>query len=145
MQVSPYLFLYGRCEEAIDFYLQATGGELLSKMKFGDMPDQGEQVGDQSAAPQPPEKIMHAQLRIGDGELMLSDGNTEKPPASEHAGYAVSLSTNDVEEGKAWFEKLSAGGKVTTEWQETFWSNGFAMFIDKFNIPWRINVEKPQE
>ncbi len=25
MQVSPYLFLYGRCEEAIDFYLQATG------------------------------------------------------------------------------------------------------------------------
>ena len=72
MQVSPYLFLYGRCEEAIDFYLQATGGELLSKMKFGDMPDQGEQVGDQSAAPQPPEKIMHAQLRIGDGELMLS-------------------------------------------------------------------------
>jgi PhnB protein len=34
---------------------------------------------------------------------------------------------------------------VTTEWQETFWSNGFAMFIDKFNIPWRINVEKPQE
>ncbi|HAB74605.1 MAG TPA: VOC family protein, partial [Pantoea sp.] len=75
MQVSPYLFLYGRCEEAIDFYLQATEGELLYKMTFGDMPDQGEQVGDQSAPPLPPEKIMHAQLRIGEGELMLSDGN----------------------------------------------------------------------
>jgi PhnB protein len=145
MQVSPYLFLYGRCEEAIDFYLQATEGELLYKMTFGDMPDQGEQVGDRSAPPLPPEKIMHAQLRIGEGELMLSDGNTDQPPASEHAGYAVSLSTTDVEQGKAWFEKLSAGGKVTTPWQETFWSNGFAMFIDKFGIPWRINVEKPQE
>ena len=55
MQVSPYLFLYGRCEEAIDFYLQATEGELLYKMTFGDMPDQGEQVGDQSAPPLPPE------------------------------------------------------------------------------------------
>ncbi|MCE0490265.1 VOC family metalloprotein YjdN [Pantoea sp. Mb-10] len=145
MQVSPYLFLYGRCEEAIAFYLEATGGEVLQKMTFGDMPEQGEQIGDQSAPPMPPEKIMHAHLRIGDGELMLSDGNAHKPPASEHAGYAVSLSTTDVEEGKAWFEKLSAGGKVTTPWQKTFWSDGFGMFIDKFNIPWRINVEKAQQ
>lgn len=145
MQVCPYLFLYGRCEEAIEFYLQATGGKLLEKMTFGDMPEQGEQVGDQSAPPQPPEKIMHAHLRIGQGELMLSDGNTQKPPASDHAGYAVSLATTDAEQGKAWFEKLSVGGNVTTPWQETFWSNGFAMFIDKFGIPWRINVLKPQE
>jgi len=145
MQVSPYLFLYGRCEEAIAFYLEATGGEVLQKMTFGDMPEQGEQIGDQSAPPMPPEKIMHAHLRIGDGELMLSDGNAHKPPASEHAGYAVSLSSTDVEEGKAWFEKLSAGGKVTTPWQKTFWSDGFGMFIDKFNIPWRINVEKAQQ
>ena len=42
MQVCPYLFLYGRCEEAIEFYLQATGGKLLEKMTFGDMPEQGE-------------------------------------------------------------------------------------------------------
>ncbi|MCT6592022.1 VOC family metalloprotein YjdN [Pantoea dispersa] len=144
MQVSPYLFLYGRCEEAITFYLEATGGEILQKMTFGDMPEQGEQVGDRSAPPLPPEKIMHAHLRIGQGELMLSDGNTAQPPASEHAGYAVSLATPDEAEGKAWFDKLSAGGKVTTEWQKTFWSNGFGMFIDKFGIPWRINVVKPQ-
>lgn len=60
MKVSPYLFLYGRCEEAIEFYLQATGGELLGKVTFGDMPDQDEQIGDKDATPQPPEKIMHA-------------------------------------------------------------------------------------
>lgn len=142
MQVSPYLFLYGRCEEAIDFYLEATEGELLFKMTFGDMPEQGQQVGDASAAPFPPDKIMHAHLRIGQGELMMSDGNTDHPPASPHAGYAVSLATTDEAQGKAWFEKLSAGGKVTTPWQETFWANGFGMFIDKFGIPWRINVVK---
>lgn len=145
MQVCPYLFLYGRCEEAIEFYLQATEGELLHKMTFGDMPEQGEQVGDRSAPPLPPEKIMHAHLRIGQGELMLSDGNTHQPAASEHAGYAVSLSTTDVGQGKAWFEKLSAGGKVTTDWQSTFWADGFGMFIDKFGIPWRINAVKPQK
>lgn len=142
MQVSPYLFLYGRCEEAIAFYLQATGGELLEKITFGDMPDQGEQVGDSSAPPLPAEKIMHAQLKIGAGVLMLSDGKPGEPPAAEHAGYAVSLSTDDVEQGKAWFKALSDGGKVTTPWQETFWSAGFAMFTDRFGIPWRINVEK---
>ncbi|KAB0552561.1 VOC family metalloprotein YjdN [Pantoea stewartii] len=135
----------GRCEEAMEFYLQATGGQLLQKMTFGDMPEQGEQIGDQSAPPLPPEKIMHAHLRIGQGELMMSDGNPDQPPASEHAGYAVSLATTDAEQGKAWFEKLSAGGKVTTPWQKTFWSDGFAMFIDKFNIPWRINVVKSDE
>lgn len=62
MQVSPYLFLYGRCEEAIAFYLEATGGEILQKMTFGDMPEQGEQVGDQSAPPLPPEKIGRAHV-----------------------------------------------------------------------------------
>lgn len=145
MQVSPYLFLYGRCEEAIEFYLQATGGKVLQKMTFGDNPEQGEQVGDKSAPPLPPEKIMHAHLQIGQGELMLSDGDTSKPPASEHAGYAVSLATTDEKESKEWFDKLSAGGKITTEWQKTFWSDGFGMFIDKFNIPWRINVVKSQD
>lgn len=145
MKVSPYLFLYGRCEEAIEFYLQATGGELLGKVTFGDMPDQDEQIGDKDATPQPPKKIMHARLRIGEGEIMLSDGNTDKGPASSHAGYAVSLATEDEAQGKAWFEKLSAGGEVTTTWQKTFWAEGgFAMFIDKFGIPWRINVLKPE-
>lgn len=144
MQVSPYLFLYGRCEEAIDFYLEATQGVLLFKMTFGDMPEQGAQVGASAAAAFPPEKIMHAHLRIGQGELMMSDGNTDQPPASPHAGYAVSLATTDEAQGKAWFEKLSAGGEVTTPWQETFWAKGFGMFIDKFGVPWRINVLKPQ-
>ena len=57
MKVQPYLFFDGRCEEAIEFYRQALGAELLMMMRFKDSPD-----------PPPPgmvppgseNKIMHA-------------------------------------------------------------------------------------
>jgi PhnB protein len=37
---------------------------------------------------------------------------------------------------------LSKGGKVTMPLQKTFWSPGFAMFTDRFGIPWMISTEQ---
>lgn len=38
MQLSPYLYFSGNCEEAIAFYQQATGAKLTVKMTWGDVP-----------------------------------------------------------------------------------------------------------
>lgn len=142
MQVTPYVFYSGRCEEAIAFYLDATDGELLFKMTHGDMPDETpvEDEGCISGVSFSPEQIMHAHLRIGQGELMMSDG----APQAAYGGFAVSLSTPDEAQGKRWFEALSAGGEVTKSWAPTFWANGFGMLTDKFGVPWMVNAYKPQ-
>ncbi|MBP2169412.1 PhnB protein [Erwinia toletana] len=145
MQVNPYLFFNGRCEEAIAFYQQAVGAELLFKMTFGEMPaEQQQQEGCASAYQFPPDKIMHAQLKVGNSEIMLSDGDMSSTQ-QQHAGFAISLAGKDVNEGKSWFDNLAADGNVTMPWQETFWAKGFGMLTDKFGIPWMVNVEKPMK
>ncbi|MFS2224201.1 VOC family metalloprotein YjdN [Pantoea sp. B65] len=145
MQVHPYLFFDGRCEEAIAFYHQSFGAELLFKTTFDDMPaEQMQQEDCASAYDFPPDKIMHAQLKVGDSEIMMSDGNMAATE-QQHSGFAISLATDDVDEGKSWFDNLAAGGNVTMPWQETFWAQGFGMLTDKFGIPWMINVTKPAE
>ncbi|MGH7629627.1 MAG: hypothetical protein ACREOF_09585 [Gemmatimonadales bacterium] len=43
MQVRPYLFLEGRCEEAVELYRGALGAEVTMLMRFTDSPDPREQ------------------------------------------------------------------------------------------------------
>lgn len=145
MQLNPYLFFCGDAEEAIAFYQQALGAELQFKMTFGEMPEEEKQQ--QSCASSydfPPDKIMHAELKVGDGQLMMSDGDMASTE-QQQGGYAISLASNDPGEGKRWFDNLAAGGNVTMPWQETFWAKGFGMLTDKFGIPWIVNVTKPME
>ena len=77
MQVRPYLYFDGRCEEAIEFYKTAIGAKVSMLMRFG-----------QSPVPIPPErlepgsenKVMHATLFVGDSIINLSDGSSRGNP-----------------------------------------------------------------
>ena len=142
MQISPYLYFAGNCEEAIAFYQQAIDAHLKVKITWGDVPPEKQQQPQKQnrASGEKPadDKIMHALLQVGDSELQLSDS----AEAVNYTGFAVSLSSHDAAEGKKWFDRLSEGGTVTLEWEETFWALGFGTLTDKFGIPWRINVNK---
>jgi PhnB protein len=145
MSVGPYIFFDGTCEEAIAFYQQAVGAELLFRITFGEMPKDdatSEAEGCGSGFNWPDDKIMHANIRIAGGEVMMSDGNMCADKV-KHTGYSISITTQDVNEGQRWFDNLAAGGDVTMPWGETFWAKGFGMLTDKFGIPWMVNVEKP--
>ena len=77
MTLEPYLFFNGRCEEAIAFYQEAIGAEVTSQMRMNEAPD----PPPPGAVPQGFEnKIMHANLRIGAMNLMVSEGNNVGPP-----------------------------------------------------------------
>ena len=39
MQIQPYLFFEGRCEEAIEFYKKALGAEVEMLMRIKDSPE----------------------------------------------------------------------------------------------------------
>ena len=66
MQIQPYLFYDGRCDEAIEFYRAAVGAEVTMLMRFKDSPE--------PASHGNAEKVMHASLRIGDTTVLMSDG-----------------------------------------------------------------------
>ncbi|MDN5753648.1 MAG: VOC family protein, partial [Nitrosospira sp.] len=73
MQVQPYLFFDGRCEEAVEFYRNALGAEVTMLMRFKDAPPEppepaeSRMKSDESCVPPPryANKVMHASLRIG--------------------------------------------------------------------------------
>jgi PhnB protein len=134
MAIEPYLFFNGCCEEAIEFYKKAVGAEVSMLMRYKESPE-----------PPPPgmvppgwdDKIMHTSLRIGDANLMASDGCSEGPAFK---GFSLSLTVaNEAEAGRI-FGALAEGGQVQMPLGKTFWSPCFGMVTDRFGVGWMVGV-----
>ncbi len=133
MKVQPYLFFDGRCEEAIEFYRQALGAEVLALMRFRDSPDPPPPG---MLAPGSEDKVMHASLRIGETEIMASDGRCAGKPAFQ--GVSLSLSVPGEAEADRLFDALAEGGQVQMPIGRTFFSPRFGMVADRFGVSWMI-------
>lgn len=131
--VKPYVSFNGNCREAVKFYKEALGGELLGIMRYGDSPMPSEGAED---------LVMHSTLKVGDSIIMASDCPPGMPAT---AGNNVSLAVgvDDASQAEAMFAKIAEGGTVTMPIQETFWAERFGMVTDKFGINWMFNCEKP--
>jgi PhnB protein len=137
MQVQPYLFFDGRCEEAVEFYRKTLGAEVQMLMRFSESPEP-HQPG--MVAPGSENKVMHMSLRIGDSIVLGSDGrNTGKP---NFQGFSLSLSVANDAEAERLFGALSAGGQVHVPLTKTFFSSRFGMLVDRFGVGWMIVVGK---
>ncbi len=134
MPVQPYLFLDGRCEEALAFYRQALGAEDVMMMRFKDAPDPAACPPDPANA----NKIMHASFRIGGSEVMASDGRCQGQPKFE--GFALSLTAPDEAEAERLFNALAEGGQVQMPLAQTFFSPRFGMVADRFGVSWMVYV-----
>ena len=133
MQIQPYLFFNGRCEEAIEFYKRVLGAEVLMLMRFDETPE-----------PPPPgmvppgseNKVMHARMRIGETEIMASDGRSMGNPVFQ--GISLSLSVPSEAEADRLFGALGEGGQVQMPIGKTFFSPRFGMVADRFGVSWMI-------
>jgi len=135
MQVQPYLFFDGRCEEAIEFYRKELGAEVTMLMRYKDSPEP-QQPG--MIPPGAEEKVMHANLRIGESELMASDGHCQGQPSFQ--GFALSLTARDDAEAERLFAALADGGQVQMPMSKTFFSSRFGMAADRFGVSWMVIV-----
>jgi PhnB protein len=135
MQIQPYVFYNGNCEEAIAFYREALGAQEVMKMRFKDAPPNPEQP----MAPEMADKIMHATLQIGDAVILMSDGGCMTPD-SKIQGFGVSLTADDLASAERFFNALSKGGQVGMPFSKTFWSPGFGMLTDRFGVPWMVSA-----
>jgi PhnB protein len=135
MQVQPYLFFDGRCEEALDFYRRALGAEVQMLMRFKDSP---EPHAPGMVPPGADNKVMHASFRIGDTTVMASDGRCLGKPNFQ--GFSLSLTVPDVAQADRAFAALRDGGQVQMALDKTFFSPRFGMVTDRFGVLWMIIV-----
>jgi PhnB protein len=132
MQVQPYLNFDGRCEEAIEFYRAALGAEVTMLMRFKDAPPDPRMTA-------PPDKVMHANLRIGESTVLASDGRCQGRPNFQ--GVSLSLTVANEAEAERRFAALSDGGQVQMPLTKTFFSPRFGMLADRFGVSWMIYVK----
>jgi PhnB protein len=119
--VSPYLAV-DDAEKAIEYYKKAFGAEETVRMNG------------------PDGRIGHAELKIGDSHLMLSDPfpqSSTKPP-TELGGTSVSIFMY-VEDVDAVVQKaVDQGATVTMEVEDQFWGDRFGSITDPFGHNWSI-------
>jgi PhnB protein len=133
MRMETNVLFNGQCKEAFQFYAKCLHGEIRAMFSFADAPV------DPHVPAEWRDKIMHARMDVGEGALMGSDA----PPGyyKQPQGFSVTLGLSDINEAERIFAELSEGGTVTMPMQKTFWAARFAMFTDRFGIPWIINCE----
>jgi len=134
MQLEPYLFFHGRCEEALNFYKACLGGEIVGINRYAGSPMEANvDVAFR-------DKVMHASFVAGDVKFMASDGRPGAAPDGDD-DVALCLATSDEAEGERVFNSLADGGEVTLPLQAQFWGGRFGSLTDRFGVQWMITVQ----
>ncbi len=140
MHVQAYLFFDGRCEEAVELYRTAINAEVTSLLRFKDNPEPD------SAKMCPTggeDSVMHCSFRIGDTEILASDGMGSGKPT--FAGISLAITVPDEATARQYFAALQeGGGQVQAPLTPTFFSPSFGMVADKFGVSWMIVADAPK-
>jgi PhnB protein len=134
MQVQAYLSFEGRAQEALDFYKKALGAKEGMIMRFKDAPPEAQA----NMTPGSGDKIMHMSFKIGDTELMGSDGYCTGKPNFQ--GMSLTYNAKDAADAEKIFKALGDGGEVKMPLNKTFFSPAFGMLADKFGVGWMVIV-----
>ena len=133
MQVQPYVFFDGRCEEALAFYREVLGAEVDMLMRYKDSP---EPPRPGMIPPGSEDKVMHVSFRIGETTLLASDGRCQGKPSFQ--GFALTITAPDAAEAERLFAALAEGGQVQMPMTKTFFAPRFGMAADRFGVSWMI-------
>ena len=132
-KLNPYIHFNGNAEKAIQLYESALGAKVGNIMRHGDMPG--------TSVPSDKNLMMHAVLRIGEGEIMLSD-TVSSAPVAVGTNMQIALHFVDEAETARAFDALAAGGRINMPLQDTFWGAKFGMLTDAYGVQWMFDCEK---
>jgi PhnB protein len=132
-QITPYLTFDGNAKQALEFYKELLGAEIIGLQTFGE--------ADYPTPPEANDRVMHAQLKKEDISIMFSDNF---PGKSVVVGSNISftLEPESDEEIQNLYNALSKNGKVLNELEDTFWGAKYARVQDSFGIIWELNYQK---
>jgi PhnB protein len=133
-RLNPYINFNGDAREAMEFYRDVLGGEL-KVTTFGEFGDKDVPGAD---------NVMHAVLETPMGfTLMASDLG----PGMEHQpgnNITISLSGEDADALRGYWEGLSGSGTVTMPLEKQMWGDEFGSCVDRFGIAWMVDIVPPQ-
>lgn len=133
-KATPYLIFNGDGDAALKLYERALGAKVGHLSRFSEAPGADPASADRH-------RVLHAELRIGDGLLMISDAPPDRPvPAASNVH--VCLEFGDVDDLRRKFDALAVGGKITMPVAEMFWNATFGMLVDAHGIGWMFNCPK---
>ena len=133
-RLNPYISFTDNARPAMEFYKDVFGGTLTMNT-FGEYGAQDTPDAD---------KIMHAQLETERGFTLMG---ADTPTGMDHTpgtNISVSLSGDDADELRGYWQKLSDGGAVSVPLEKQMWGDEFGMCVDRFGIGWMVNIAQPQ-
>ncbi|MCX4821388.1 VOC family protein [Streptomyces sp. NBC_01142] len=134
-RLNPYISFNGDARQAMEFYKGIFGGTLTVNT-YGDF---GEKEAGDAA-----DKIMHSMLETDSGFTLMG---SDTPPGMEHKpgnNISVSLSGEDADELRGYWDKLSGDGTVSVPMEKQMWGDVFGMCTDRFGITWLVNISEQQ-
>ena len=130
-----YLMFNGNCEEAINYYKEHLGGNVVQMQRYGETPE--------ATSVSYKDKIMHGIMDLQGLTVMFSDAMEERN-VTFGDNFSIALDFKSNGDLNRAFDALSTGGRVTMAVQDTFWGATFGMCTDKFGINWMFNYDKPK-
>lgn len=130
-RLNPYLNFKGNAREAMTFYHSVFAGELTLST-FGE--------NQMSQDPADAEKIMHGHLETDDGMVLMGADIPNGMAFTEGDNFSVSLSGEDEDELRGYWEKLSGSGTVTVPLERAPWGDSFGMCKDQYGVDWLVNI-----
>jgi PhnB protein len=132
-RLNPYISFTDNAREALDFYQGVFGGSVTLNT-----------FGEYGAKDSPDaDKIMHGQLENDRGFTLMVADTPEGMPHNPGDNITISLSGTDTEDLHGYWDKLADGGTVTIPLEKQMWGDEFGMCLDKFGIPWMVNIGQP--
>jgi PhnB protein len=134
-RLNPYLGFRDTARQAMDFYQSVFGGEV-TRSTFGEF--------QASEDPAEQDKIMHSTLTTDNGFTLMASDTPNSMDYTPGTNYSVSLSGEDEDELRGYWDKLSNGGTVTMPLEKAPWGDSFGMVDDQFGVTWLINIGPSQ-
>ncbi len=131
---TPYLNFRSTAREALEFYRDVFGGELVVST-FGEFGMPG----------MPGDQIMHGQLETPAGFVLMGSDVPDSMPHTEGSSLTVCLNGDDVEQLRGYWDKLIEGADVSTPLEKMMWGDEYGVCTDRFGVPWMINITLPNE
>jgi PhnB protein len=131
VQLNPYLSFRDNAREAMEFYKSVFGGELTLNTfaEFQASEDPAEQ-----------DKIMHGMLTAGDGLTLMGADTPNSMEYDEGGGFSISISGDDEQRLRGYWDALSSGGATTVPLEKAPWGDTFGMCTDQFGVHWMVNI-----
>jgi len=122
--ITPHIVL-DNCAAAIEFYKKAFGAEEICR----------------SASPDG-QKIMHAEIKIGDSSMFMADDFPEwgmparNPKALKGSPVTLHLNVANVDASMA--RAVAAGATPTMPIEDMFWGDRYGKCVDPFGHEWSM-------